>query len=29
MFLDGKGAKARDAVHVIFANEKVRPILIL
>ena len=24
MFLDGKGAKARDAVHVIFANEKVR-----
>jgi hypothetical protein len=24
-FLDGKGAKARDAVHVIFANEKVRP----
>lgn len=25
MFLDGKGAKARDAVHVIFANEKVRP----
>jgi putative nucleotidyltransferase-like protein len=25
MFLDGKGAKARDAVHVIFASEKVRP----
>jgi hypothetical protein len=25
MFLDGPGAKARDAVHVIFANEKVRP----
>ncbi len=24
MFLDGPGAKARDAVHVIFANEKVR-----
>ena len=24
MFLDGAGAKARDAVHVIFANEKVR-----
>jgi Uncharacterised nucleotidyltransferase len=24
MFLDGKGAKARDAVHVIFASEKVR-----
>jgi hypothetical protein len=24
MFLDGKGAKARDAVHVIFAAEKVR-----
>lgn len=23
MFLDGEGAKARDAVHVIFANEKV------
>jgi hypothetical protein len=25
MFLDGSEAKARDAVHVIFANEKVRP----
>jgi hypothetical protein len=25
MFLDGAGAKARDAVHVIFAAEKVRP----
>ena len=24
MFLDGEKAKARDAVHVIFANEKVR-----
>jgi hypothetical protein len=24
MFLDGKGAKARDAVHVLFAGEKVR-----
>ncbi len=24
MFLDGKGAKARDAVHILFANEKVR-----
>lgn len=24
MFLDGPGAKARDAVHVIFANEKVK-----
>ena len=24
MFLDGKGAKARDAVHVLYANEKVR-----
>lgn len=24
-FLDGPGAKARDAVHVIFAGEKVRP----
>lgn len=24
MFLDGRGAKARDAVHVLFANEKVR-----
>ncbi|MGL6095066.1 MAG: hypothetical protein ACRC7O_04600, partial [Fimbriiglobus sp.] len=26
MFLDGPGAKARDAVHVIFAGEKVRDI---
>ena len=25
MFLDGPGAKARDAVHVLFAGEKVRP----
>lgn len=25
MFLDGPGAKARDAVHVIFCGEKVRP----
>ena len=25
MFLDGPGSKARDAVHVLFANEKVRP----
>ena len=25
MFLDGAGAKARDAVHVIFSGEKVRP----
>src|SRR5215470_1707998 len=25
LFLDGPAAKARDAVHVIFANEKVRP----
>jgi hypothetical protein len=25
MFLDGEGAKARDAVHVVFANEKVHP----
>jgi len=25
MFLDGPGAKARDAVHIVFANEKVRP----
>ena len=25
MFMDGPGAKARDAVYVIFANEKVRP----
>ena len=24
MFLDGKGGKARDAVHILFANEKVR-----
>lgn len=24
MFLDGKGAKARDAVHILFANEKVK-----
>jgi hypothetical protein len=26
MFLDGSGAKARDAVHVIFAGEKVRSV---
>ncbi len=25
MFLDGQDAKARDAVHIVFANEKVRP----
>src|SRR5438067_2205429 len=25
MFLDGPSAKARDAVHVVFAGEKVRP----
>jgi hypothetical protein len=25
MFLEGPGAKARDAVHIVFANEKVRP----
>jgi hypothetical protein len=25
MFLDGPGAKARDAVHILYANEKVRP----
>ena len=25
MFLDGLGAKARDAVHVVFSGEKVRP----
>jgi hypothetical protein len=25
MFLDGPGTKVRDAVHVLFANEKVRP----
>ncbi len=25
MFLDGPDAKARDAVHVVFAGEKVRP----
>jgi hypothetical protein len=25
LFLDGPGAKARDAVHVVFAREKVRP----
>ena len=25
MFLDGPGGKARDAVHVVFAGEKVRP----
>ena len=24
MFLDGPGAKARDAVHIIFAGEKIR-----
>jgi hypothetical protein len=24
MFLDGEGSKARDAVHLLFANEKVR-----
>ena len=25
MFLDGSNAKARDAVHIVFAGEKVRP----
>ena len=25
LFLDGEGAKARDAVHLVFAGEKVRP----
>jgi hypothetical protein len=25
LFLDGPGAKARDAVHIVFAGEKVRP----
>lgn len=25
MFLDGPGAKARDAVHILFSGEKVRP----
>jgi hypothetical protein len=25
MFLDGRGAKARDAVHILFAKEKLRP----
>ena len=25
MFLDGPGAKARDAVHIVFAGEKIRP----
>src|SRR5437764_3787656 len=25
MFLDGPGAKARDAVHLVFAGEKVKP----
>src|SRR5437667_2643829 len=25
MFLDGPGSKARDAVHIVFAAEKVRP----
>ena len=29
MFLDGPGAMARDAVHVIFAGEKVRPEYVL
>ena len=29
MFLDGPDAKARDAVHVVFASEKVRPEYIL
>lgn len=26
MFLDGPSKKARDAVHILFANEKVRPV---
>ena len=29
MFLDGPGAKARDAVHAVFAGEKVRPEYVL
>lgn len=29
MFLDGPGSKARDAVHIVFAGEKVRPDYIL
>ena len=29
MFLDGPGAKARDAVHVVFAGEKIRPDYVL
>lgn len=29
MFLDGPGAKARDAVHVLYAGEKVRPEYVL
>jgi hypothetical protein len=29
LFLDGVGAKARDAVHVVFAGEKVRPEYVL
>src|SRR6266851_7203971 len=29
LFLDGPGAKARDAVHVVFAGEKVRPEYVL
>jgi hypothetical protein len=29
MFLDGENAKARDAVHLVFAREKVRPEYIL
>jgi hypothetical protein len=28
LFLDGPGAKARDAVHVLFAGEKVRPTIL-
>ncbi len=29
MFLDGPHASARDAVHLVFANEKVRPDYVL
>lgn len=29
MFLDGPGAKARDAVHILYAEEKVRPEYVL
>jgi hypothetical protein len=29
MFLDGHGAKARDAIHLVFAGEKVKPAYVL